>query len=83
MQIQKLGNIASCQYFPDVETNNNRKLKLMMRLMKLYKPYALFKGMYVHTCFIFDYLKKKNNTFINIYSYKLYNPLITRICLQI
>ncbi|KAH7512802.1 hypothetical protein FEM48_Zijuj12G0128700 [Ziziphus jujuba var. spinosa] len=46
LKILKLGNIASCQHFPDVHTDNNRKLKLMMRLIQLYKPYALFNGIF-------------------------------------
>ncbi|KAF3442271.1 hypothetical protein FNV43_RR16187 [Rhamnella rubrinervis] len=46
LKIQKLGNIISCQYFPDVYTENNRKLKLMMRWIELYKPYTLFKGIF-------------------------------------
>ncbi|XP_048321897.2 fatty acyl-CoA reductase 3 [Ziziphus jujuba] len=46
LKILKLGNIASCHHFPDVHTDNNRKLKLMMRLIQLYKPYALFNGIF-------------------------------------
>ncbi|XP_060668888.1 fatty acyl-CoA reductase 1-like [Ziziphus jujuba] len=46
LKIAKFGNIASCQYFPDVYTNNNRKLQQMMRLINLYKPYVLFKGIF-------------------------------------
>ncbi|KAH7512801.1 hypothetical protein FEM48_Zijuj12G0128600 [Ziziphus jujuba var. spinosa] len=36
LKIAKFGNIASCQYFPDVYTNNNRKLQQMMRLINLF-----------------------------------------------
>lgn len=43
----RLVNKAFGQYFQDLYVNYDRKLKLVMRLVELYKPYMLFKGMYV------------------------------------
>ena len=47
----RLVNIAFGQYFQDLYVNYDRKLRLVMRLVELYKPYMLFKGMYVE-CFL-------------------------------
>lgn len=44
----KYVNKACGQYFRDAYVNYSRKLKLVMRFVELYKPYMLFKGMYVY-----------------------------------
>lgn len=43
----KFVNKAFGQYFQDIYVNYSRKLDLVMRLVELYEPYMLFKGMYV------------------------------------
>ena len=43
---------ASGGYFKDIYANYSRKLTLVMRLVELYKPYMLFKGMYVYYTFV-------------------------------
>ncbi|XP_048425538.1 alcohol-forming fatty acyl-CoA reductase-like isoform X2 [Pyrus x bretschneideri] len=42
----KFVNKASGQYFEDIYVNYSRKLTLVMRLVELYKPYMLFKGIF-------------------------------------
>lgn len=39
--------MAFGQYFQELYVNYDRKLRLVMRLVELYKPYMFFKGMYV------------------------------------
>ncbi|PQQ16385.1 fatty acyl-CoA reductase 3-like [Prunus yedoensis var. nudiflora] len=42
----KFVNKAFGGYFQDLYVNYNQKLKLMMRLIELYEPYMLFKGIF-------------------------------------
>lgn len=51
----KFVNKAFGQYFQDIYVNYSRKLDLVMRLVELYEPYMLFKGMYVHFFFCIAY----------------------------
>ena len=44
----KFVNKAFGGSFQDLYVNYSQKLKLMMRLVELYEPYMLFKGMYVY-----------------------------------
>nr|XP_028955733.1 alcohol-forming fatty acyl-CoA reductase-like isoform X1 [Malus domestica] len=46
LQGLKFVNKASGQYFEDIYVNYSRKLTLVMRLVELYKPYMLFKGIF-------------------------------------
>lgn len=46
LQGLRLVNKAFGQYFQDLYVNYDRKLKLVMRLVELYKPYMLFKGIF-------------------------------------
>ncbi|CAN6560041.1 unnamed protein product [Malus baccata var. baccata] len=46
LQGLKFVNKASGQYFEDTYVNYSRKLTLVMRLVELYKPYMLFKGIF-------------------------------------
>ncbi|CAH2065429.1 unnamed protein product, partial [Thlaspi arvense] len=39
----------------DIYGDKNRKIKLGMRLVELYEPYVLFKGMYVLVLFLFTF----------------------------
>ncbi|XP_004291622.1 PREDICTED: fatty acyl-CoA reductase 3-like [Fragaria vesca subsp. vesca] len=49
LQGLRLVNIAFGQYFQDLYVNYDRKLRLVMRLVELYKPYMLFKGIFDDT----------------------------------
>ncbi|KAM1002507.1 hypothetical protein ACFX13_002970 [Malus domestica] len=49
LQGLKFVNKASCRYFKDIYANYSRKLKLVMRMVELYKPYLLFKGIFDDT----------------------------------
>ncbi|XP_068322490.1 alcohol-forming fatty acyl-CoA reductase-like [Pyrus communis] len=49
LQGLKFVNKASCRYFKDIYANYSRKLKLVMRMVELYKPYVLFKGIFEDT----------------------------------
>lgn len=42
-------NKAFGQYFQDMYVNHRRKLELVMRLVELYEPYMLFKGIFDDT----------------------------------
>ncbi|EPS58110.1 hypothetical protein M569_16706, partial [Genlisea aurea] len=42
-------NTASCRSFQNMLMEISRKIKLVMRLVDLYKPYMLFKGVYDDT----------------------------------
>ncbi|XP_024030209.1 putative fatty acyl-CoA reductase 7 [Morus notabilis] len=47
LKILQLVNLASCHYFlQDAYTRNKRKIHTVMRLVMLYKPYLLFKGVF-------------------------------------
>ncbi|KAM1227480.1 hypothetical protein ACFX2I_006742 [Malus domestica] len=46
LQGLKFASKASGGYFQDMYVNNSRKLTLVMRLVELYKPYMLFKGIF-------------------------------------
>ncbi|KAL5697988.1 alcohol-forming fatty acyl-CoA reductase [Ranunculus cassubicifolius] len=39
-------NAALCNLFQDTYTNANRKIKFMLRLVELYKPYVFFRGVF-------------------------------------
>ncbi|KAJ9699472.1 hypothetical protein PVL29_008186 [Vitis rotundifolia] len=39
-------NTAFCQYFRGTYTDLNRKIKFVLRLIELYKPYLFFKGVF-------------------------------------
>ncbi|KAH7542031.1 hypothetical protein FEM48_Zijuj02G0030300 [Ziziphus jujuba var. spinosa] len=45
LKILQVVNIALFQYFKDLYVSNKRKIKMVMRLVELYKPYLVFKGM--------------------------------------
>ncbi|KAL6200318.1 hypothetical protein ACLB2K_030100 [Fragaria x ananassa] len=45
----KLVNKASGQCFQDVYVKSNQKLKLAMRMVELYRPYLVFKGIFDDT----------------------------------
>ncbi|KAM5585263.1 fatty acyl-CoA reductase 1-like [Rosa sericea] len=45
----KLMNKAFGQYFQEIYVNYSRKLDLVMRLVELYEPYMLFKGIFDDT----------------------------------
>ncbi|KAB2603206.1 alcohol-forming fatty acyl-CoA reductase-like [Pyrus ussuriensis x Pyrus communis] len=49
LQVLKFVSKAPCQYFKDLYANYSRKLKLVMRMVELYKPYVLFKGIFDDT----------------------------------
>lgn len=40
----ELANAAFCQYFQGSYMDLNRKIKFVMRLIELYRPYLFFKG---------------------------------------
>ncbi|CAJ2660163.1 unnamed protein product [Trifolium pratense] len=42
----KLVNSALCQYFEGTYLELNRKIKVVMRLVELYRPYLFFKGIF-------------------------------------
>ncbi|XP_050367776.1 fatty acyl-CoA reductase 3-like [Argentina anserina] len=42
----ELVNIAFCKYFEGTYTDLNRKIKFVMRLVELYRPYLFFKGVF-------------------------------------
>ncbi|GLT63855.1 hypothetical protein SLA2020_363870 [Shorea laevis] len=44
-----LVNTICCQYYREVYTRLDQKIKLVMRLVGLYKPYAFFKGIFDDT----------------------------------
>jgi fatty acyl-CoA reductase len=44
----ELANIAFCHYFENMYTDLNRKIKFVMKLVELYRPYLFFRGVYVH-----------------------------------
>ncbi|CAH9138122.1 unnamed protein product [Cuscuta epithymum] len=39
-------NKACCQYFQRVYDETHKKIRVMMRMVELYRPYAFFKGVY-------------------------------------
>ncbi|TXG48168.1 hypothetical protein EZV62_027462 [Acer yangbiense] len=45
----ELMNLVFRQYFKDIYTNSDRKIKLVMRLAELYKPYMFFRGIFDNT----------------------------------
>ena len=45
-------------------TDLNRKIKFVMKLVELYRPYLFFRGVYVDKLILF--LIYKNNLFIHI-----------------
>ncbi|TXG73647.1 hypothetical protein EZV62_002226 [Acer yangbiense] len=45
----ELMNLVFRQYFKDIYTNSDRKIKLVMRLAELYKPYMFFQGIFDNT----------------------------------
>ncbi|KAL5832619.1 hypothetical protein ACOSQ3_016293 [Xanthoceras sorbifolium] len=45
----KLMNSVLFQYYKGITTDSDRKLKLVMRLAELYKPYMFFKGIFDDT----------------------------------
>ncbi|XP_042493651.1 fatty acyl-CoA reductase 3-like [Macadamia integrifolia] len=46
LKVFQLVNIAFCKYFQREYDNQNRKMAFVMRLVKLYKPYLFFKGVF-------------------------------------
>ncbi|XP_062018289.1 fatty acyl-CoA reductase 3 [Rosa rugosa] len=42
----ELVNMAFCQYFEGTYTDLSRKIKFVMRLVELYRPYLFFKGVF-------------------------------------
>jgi fatty acyl-CoA reductase len=50
-QALQLFNILLFKKYQDVYTVLDRRVKLVMRLADLYKPYVFFEGMYVHFIF--------------------------------
>ncbi|KAK4482691.1 hypothetical protein RD792_009858 [Penstemon davidsonii] len=46
LKILGLVNTASCQYFEDAYVDLSRKVKFLMRLVQLFKPYLFFKGVF-------------------------------------
>jgi len=50
-QLLKLVDIIYPSREGDEYKNKNRKIDMVMRLVKLYEPYVLFKGMYVEYYF--------------------------------
>lgn len=40
----ELANAAFCQYFQGTYLDLSRKIKFVMRLIELYRPYLFFKG---------------------------------------
>ncbi|XP_027345646.1 fatty acyl-CoA reductase 1-like [Abrus precatorius] len=49
LQVLNLVNKVSCQLFKDVYDVNNRKIKMVMRLAELYKPYIFSKVVFDDT----------------------------------
>ncbi|KAH7561216.1 hypothetical protein JRO89_XS10G0193200 [Xanthoceras sorbifolium] len=45
----ELINLVFRQYFKDIYTDSDRKIKLVMRLAELYKPYMFFQGIFDNT----------------------------------
>ncbi|KAG8655121.1 hypothetical protein MANES_04G005400v8 [Manihot esculenta] len=42
----ELANVAFCHYFDGMYSDLNRKIKFVMRLVELYKPYLFFQGVF-------------------------------------
>ncbi|XP_062015477.1 fatty acyl-CoA reductase 3-like [Rosa rugosa] len=63
LQGLRLVNMTFGQYFQELYVNYDRKLRLVMRLVELYKPYMFFKG-------IFDDTNSEELQRITIESYK-------------
>ncbi|KAJ6927561.1 fatty acyl-CoA reductase 3-like [Populus alba x Populus x berolinensis] len=42
----ELANIAFCRYFEKMYTDLNRKIKFVMKLVELYRPYLFFRGVF-------------------------------------
>lgn len=53
----ELVNKATCRSFQDVYVKYNQKLSFAMRMVELYSPYLLFKGMYVLNLFPLKIIK--------------------------
>lgn len=49
LQGLEIANAAFCRSLQGIYTDLDRKIKFVMRLADLYRPYLFFKGMYVHT----------------------------------
>ena len=44
LQGLELANMAFCHYFEDKYSDLNRKIKFVMKLVELYRPYLFFRG---------------------------------------
>ncbi|XP_030937158.1 alcohol-forming fatty acyl-CoA reductase-like isoform X4 [Quercus lobata] len=44
LKVLWLANLMLCQYYREIRINLNRKVRVVMRMVDLYKPYAFFTG---------------------------------------
>ncbi|KAK7814922.1 putative fatty acyl-coa reductase 4 [Quercus suber] len=43
LKVLWLANLVLCQYYRGIYINHNRKVRVVMRLVDLYKPYVFFE----------------------------------------